>query len=184
MERIGIEQAAVEISDDCSGKTPPNTPYFFIVGAGLSASVVPQASRVIEMLKERATASKRQIAPPLSEDTMEVYGHWFRSVLNSRGKQRQFLEELMRNAEISAENLRLALLLLDGKIGNIVVTPNFDDFLSRALTLFGNRHVISDNPYTSVRIRTESPEIQIVHVHGTYWFYDAANLQQDIALRA
>ena len=70
-----------------------------------------------------------------------------------RGRQREFLEELMRNAEISAENLRLALLLIDGKIGNIVVTPNFDDFLSWALTLFGHRHVVSDNPYTSVRIR-------------------------------
>ena len=68
--RIGIDQAAAEISDHCSGKRPPHTPYFFIVGAGLSASVVPQASRVIEMLRERAAASNRQIPPPSSEDPM------------------------------------------------------------------------------------------------------------------
>ncbi len=29
MERIGIEQAAGEIADHCSGKRPPHTPYFF-----------------------------------------------------------------------------------------------------------------------------------------------------------
>jgi len=63
------------------------------------------------------------------------------------------------------------------------VTPNFDDFLSRALTLFGQPHIVCDHPNTVERIDPESSEIQLVHVHGTYWFYDGCNLRAEIEAR-
>ena len=68
-------------------------------------------------------------------------------------------------------------------MATLVVTPNFDDFLSRALTLFGQPHVVCDHPNTVERIDSESTEIQIVHVHGTYWFYDGCNLRGEIEAR-
>ena len=63
----------------------------------------------------------------------------------------------------------------------IVVTPNFDDFLYKALTLFGIKHSLCDHPLTTERIRIDNNERpQIIHVHGTYQFYDCCNLAGEI----
>ncbi|HZW94208.1 MAG TPA: tetratricopeptide repeat protein [Candidatus Eremiobacteraceae bacterium] len=80
-------------------------------------------------------------------------------------------------------NFRLAHLLSEKSLATLVVTPNFDDFLPRALTLFGVPHIVCDHPNTVERINPESDEIQIVHVHGTYWFYDGCNLRGEIEAR-
>jgi tetratricopeptide (TPR) repeat protein len=66
----------------------------------------------------------------------------------------------------------------------LVVTPNFDDFLSRALVLFGVQPVVSDHPETIPKIDLRSRDLQVVHIHGTYWFYDCANLSGEIRGRA
>ena len=84
---------------------------------------------------------------------------------------------------ISHANFRLAHLLSEERLAALVVTPNFDDFLPRALTLFGIPHIVCDHPNTVERINPESDEIQIVHVHGTYWFYDGCNLRGEIEAR-
>jgi len=87
---------------------------------------------------------------------------------------------MMEKAHISRANFRLAHLLLDGAVGQIVVTPNFDDLLSRALALFGRHPIVCDHPQTVERISAESRDVQIIHVHGTYWFYDCANLKDEL----
>jgi tetratricopeptide (TPR) repeat protein len=56
--------------------------------------------------------------------------------------------------------------------------------LSKALELFGERPLICDHPLTVSRMRIESPDIQIIHVHGSYWFYDCCNLKEDIRDRS
>ena len=91
---------------------------------------------------------------------------------------------MIRHAPITHANLRLAHILIRGAISNIVVTPNFDDLLSRALTLFGYQHIICDDPRTVERIDPEKPEIQLIHVHGSYWFYDVRNTRSEIHDRA
>jgi len=78
----------------------------------------------------------------------------------------------------------LAHLLLDGKIARTVFTPNFDDLLLKALELFGHRPLVCDHPLTVGRIRIESKDVQIVHVHGSYWFYDCCNLKHEISARS
>ena len=101
-----------------------------------------------------------------------------------QASQRQrYFKGLISDKPISHANFRLAHLLLEKRLATLVVTPNFDDFLSRALDLFGQPHIICDHPYTVERIDPESPEIQIVHVHGTYWFYDCCNLRGEIEAR-
>ena len=101
-----------------------------------------------------------------------------------QASQRQrYFKGLISDKSISHANFRLAHLLLEKRLATLVVTPNFDDFLSRALDLFGQPHIICDHPYTVERIDPESPEVQIVHVHGTYWFYDCCNLRGEIEAR-
>src|SRR5205807_9176119 len=86
---------------------------------------------------------------------------------------------------ISPANLGLAHLMLGNSVTNVAITPNFDDFLSHALTLMGHpRFRVCDHPRTVDRIDVMSGETQIVHVHGTYWFYDQANLAGEIEARA
>jgi hypothetical protein len=94
------------------------------------------------------------------------------------------LRRLIENKPISHANLRLAHLLLGQTITNLVITTNFDDLLSRALTLFGRPHIICDHPNTVERIDPELEDLQLVHVHGTYWFYDCCNLMGELQTRA
>ena len=126
----------------------------------------------------------RKDQPPDGQYPIDTYSHWFSQAYPEPFQRQAYLRSLIEGKPIPAANLRLAHLLLDGRIGNLVVTPNFDDFLSRALNLFGKAHVICDHPSTVGRIDPESPDLQLVHVHGTFWFYDCRNLKQEIADRA
>ena len=90
----------------------------------------------------------------------------------------------MEGKAISRANFRLAHLLLEKTITNLVLTTNFDDFASRALTLFGQPHIVCDHPGTLERIDLRAEDVQIIHIHGTYWFYDCCNLKAEISERA
>src|SRR5262249_46814685 len=58
---------------------------------------------------------------------------------------------------------------------------NFDEMLTRALRLFGYDVVVCDHPKTTQRIDPRQVDVlQIVHVHGTHWFYDCCNLKGEI----
>jgi hypothetical protein len=71
----------------------------------------------------------------------------------------------MENAVISRANFRLAHLLIEGAISNLVLTANFDDLLSRALTLFGCGHIVCDHPGALQRIDFEdNRDVQIIHL--------------------
>jgi tetratricopeptide (TPR) repeat protein len=111
---------------------------------------------------------------------MEVYSHWLRQAFPQPRQRQQYFKGLIEGKPISHANFRLAHLLFEKQLATLVVTPNFDDLLSRALALFGERPIICDHPATTERIDAESSDIQIVHVHGTYWFYDLCNLPGEI----
>jgi hypothetical protein len=121
---------------------------------------------------------------PVGATAMERYSHWFCEAYQQPLQRQRYLRKLIEKKPISGANFRLAHLLLDKNISNIVVTTNFDDFLSRALTLFGKQHIVCDHPRTVERIDTEQDDIQIVHMHGTYWFYDCCNLKEEIEARS
>src|SRR5207244_2054635 len=109
---------------------------------------------------------------------------WFQEAYPHPAQRQRYLRELMQKQFISRANFRLAHLLLDRTVASLVVTTNFDDFLSRALSLFGRPHIVCDHPRTVERIDPESAEIQIVHLHGSYWFYDCCNLTEEMTRRA
>jgi tetratricopeptide (TPR) repeat protein len=176
---LPLEDAISEIEQACEGREPGDSPFFIIAGAGVSAPSVPLASQIIEECKKKAAEYNRG-AEPAPGTTMATYSYWLGRAYPQSIQRQEYFKELIKDKPISHANFRLAHLLGERRLATLVVTPNFDDFLSRALTLFGDAHIVCDHPNTVERINPESNEIQIVHVHGTYWFYDCCNLWGEI----
>jgi tetratricopeptide (TPR) repeat protein len=182
MITLEFNEAINEIAGTCRRvkKRGEPKPYVFVVGAGISCPSVPLASEIEKHCCEEA----RQMgftAPPPDDSAMGRYSHWFGKAYPNRDERRRYLQSIIEPQLISLANFRLAHLLLDNAVTNLVVTPNFDDFLSQALAILGRRKFrICDHPGTVDRIDPSVLETQIVHVHGTYWYYDQANLTGEI----
>jgi tetratricopeptide (TPR) repeat protein len=159
------------------------SPFFFIVGAGVSHPPIPLASNIQEDCRKEAE-KYGETAPPKSNAAIDSYSHWFTKAYPSAEDRQEYLRGLMEKQTISKANLRLAHLLLDGTVARTVFTPNFDEMLTKALTLFGQRPLVCDHPLTVGRMRIESRDIQIIHVHGSYWFYDCCNLTDELSDRS
>ena len=159
------------------------SPFFLIVGSGISHPSVPLARQILDACRERARDLGRTQQPPPGKP-IDEYSHWFQLAFPQPAQRQRYLRSLIEGTPISPANLRLAHLLLCRALTSLVVTPNFDDLLSRALTLFGQSHIVCDHPSTTERINTEGDDIQVVHVHGSYWFYDCCNLRGEIEQRS
>jgi len=187
IKTLDLKTAARQIKASCETKRQRHerTPFFFITGAGLSASSIPQADKVVQHCKTRALELHGASASPPAADALTSYSYWLEHAYPNANDRRIYLQSMIEGKAITAANLRLAHLLLNQTLSNLVVTVNFDDLLSRALLLFGRQHVLCDHPSTIGRIGTEAgSDVQIVHVHGSYWFYDCCNLKDEIAARA
>lgn len=185
MKLLNLKQAVTQIKQACDGiEESKRSPFFFVVGAGISYPPVPLASDLVKAFRENA-GRYSDLEEPQGKRSIDEYSHWFEQAYPQRIDRQRFLRELTKAKTISHANLRLAHLLLSRKITNLVVTTNFDDFLTRALHLFGSQQIVCDHPKTVQRIAVdEQNDIQIVHVHGTYWFYDCCNLAGEIVDRA
>ena len=178
-QEITLAEAATHILHTCGRH---QRPFFFMAGAGLSYPPVPLAGAIVEACRKECGAIE---APPgLLHDPMKEYSWWFQQAFHSPSDRQWYLRSIIENKFVSHANLRLAHLLLCKKISNLVVTTNFDEFISKSLTLFGEPHIVCDHPETIQRIDPENDDLQIVHVHGTYWFYDCCNLEGEIEIRS
>jgi hypothetical protein len=187
MRELDLKSAAIEIWQalEQNKKQGLTTPFFFVVGAGISHPPLPLASQIQDLCKiEAQKFGKGESSLPASAPMIEQYSHWFEHAFPQPDNRQHFLRELMEKSHISRANFRLAHLLLDKTISHLAVTTNFDDFLSRALLLFGQRPIVCDHPKTLERIDLRSAELQIIHVHGSYWFYDCCNLMGEMNQRA
>ena len=187
---ISLSEAVSEIRQACEdAEAGSGYPFFFLVGAGISYPQVALASQITAACRTEAEKRDRTKAP-LHGDAMSQYSHWFQSAYPQAIQRKKYLKSLIDNKPISRANFRLAHLLLgdevDGKrerrpLTNLVVTTNFDDFLSKALHTFGKSHIICDHPETTMRVDLgDTGELFLVHVHGTYHFYDTKNLADEI----
>jgi hypothetical protein len=122
---LTLSEAAVEICETSGGHTRP---FFFMVGAGISSPPVPLASAIVEDCRKQRAG----LVPPDGQSLMVAYMWWFEKACPSRADRQNYQRGLIQGKNISHANLRLAHLLLDKRIANVVVTTNFDDFLSRA----------------------------------------------------
>ncbi|MDP2999906.1 MAG: SIR2 family protein, partial [Bryobacterales bacterium] len=174
---LTLSEAAEEIRGTCDRHSRP---FFFMVGAGISSPPVPLASAIVEDCRKQRSG----LVPPDRQSPMAAYMWWLARAYPSPADRQRYLQSLIEEKPITDANLRLAHLLLSGKFAKLVVTTNFDDFISKALTLFGETHIVCDHPQTVLRIDPEREGLQIVHVHGSYWFYDCCNLAGEIEERA
>jgi len=182
---VSLEAAVSEIQQACEGAggDPTRSPFFLIVGAGISYPQVPLAATLVDHCKEVANKYGR-FQEPQQDRALDVYSHWFDLAYPHPRQRQQYLRDLIKDQPISLANLRLAHLLSARKLTNLVVTTNFDDLLSRALRLFGQVPAVCDHPSTVGRIDPDRDDLQLVHVHGSYLFYDCANLQGEVVGRA
>jgi SIR2-like domain len=187
-ERVPLNEAIYNIRRTCEDAR--RSPFIFIIGAGVSAPSIKLSTEITLECAEKY-AEERQRDPSLKAPSMapgpglEPYSHFFELAYPEKEGRAEYLERLIHGKPISGATMRFAHLLASRRISQLVVTPNFDDLLTRALNLFGERPIVCDHPYTAARIDVErSDVIQIVHVHGTYSFYDCCNLKDEIVARA
>jgi tetratricopeptide (TPR) repeat protein len=183
VNEITLSQAVNEINRACEIKDIQR-PFFFIAGAGISCPIVPLASEIQAQCRKKALEADDSIQDPSGKSALHAYSYWMKKAYPQLKERRSYFKELIYQRRISPANLRLANLLAEKKLASLVVTSNFDDFLSRALALFGHSHIVCDHPAAAFRIDAEADDIQILQVHGSYWFYDTCNLEEDIATRA
>lgn len=109
------------------------------------------------------------------------YSYWFGQAYKNKIHRQQYLKSIINKARISTSNLLLAQILNNKKIATTVITPNFDNQLLKSLNLLGNYNVFSaNNVLDNIALSRNSSDIQLMHVHGTYEFYDCCNLEQEI----
>ena len=180
---LDLDTASRRIRETRRQAAPRTSPYFFICGAGVSVPSVPLAWAIEEECRERALrlGTSTGQAPT---DAAGAYSHWLEQAYPDPDARRAYFRSKIEGQPVSDANLRLAHLVGSGALTNVVITPNFDDLLSRGMHLFGHRHVVCDHPATTARIDLDGSDAQIVHVHGTYWFYDLVNTDDEIEERA
>lgn len=181
---IELDEAVSRIKQACEDReNDSHHPFFFMVGAGLSCPSVPLAPDIVSKCREVAQRYGRG-SEAAEKSALDAYSYWFQTAYAEPKQRQKYLHDLMREKPITHANFRLAHLLLSKKISNLVITTNFDDFLSKALTLFGEPYITCDHPQTVRRINHNDPLLQIVHLHGSYWFYDCCNLRGELEERA
>ena len=177
------KNTALQSICQAGGAPDQPSPYFFIVGAGLSYPSVPLADDMIQ--EWRASWLDRSSIPddePASDSkTMDRYEYWFQKVYLSRKPRQLYLRSKIKGKAIPSASFRLASILADSRISRLVVTTNFDLFLSRALGLLEQDPLVYDSADTTrERFALQTNDLQILHVHGTYQYYDCANLRGEI----
>jgi len=184
MPVLGLKDAVRRIRQSClqAERQSRPDPFFFMAGAGISFPAIPLASGIIADCRREALA-------PITErpgaTAMELYSAWFEAAYPDLRSRQDYLRGQIKGKWFTTANLRLAHLMISGRISNLTVTTNFDDLLSRALILFGHHPVVCDHPETILKVDLDDRETpQIVQLHGSYQFYDCKNLSGEIADRA
>lgn len=163
-------------------------PYFFIVGAGISVPEIPCASKIVDICKKTVKEIDDELFKQYEEESekfadngMKYYSTWIEYAYPNRINRSQLFKDLCSKSKISSANLMLAQILNSGQFANTVFTTNFDDSLRRALDLIGaENYFCAENMMDNLVISNQTKDIQVVHVHGTFNFYDCANLENEI----
>lgn len=163
-------------------------PYFFIVGAGISVPEIPTSKQIIEECKiivknndEEYYNNCEKTSDEFKDDAMKYYSAWIEYAFPNRIDRSNYFKKLIKKSKISSANLMLAQILNSKSFSNTVFTTNFDDSIKKALDLMGAEDFfVAENTMDNLAINNQTKDIQIIHVHGTYNFYDCANLETEI----
>lgn len=163
-------------------------PYFFIVGAGISVPEIPAASKIVDICKKTVLdidpglfEQCEETSKAFSNNGMKYYSSWIEYAFPNRINRSHLFKNLCSKAKISSANLMLAQILHSNEFANTVFTTNFDDSIKKALELMGTKNFFcSENAMDNLVVSNQTKDIQVIHVHGTFNFYDCANLEKEI----
>ena len=166
---INSNELNVKYEYEFYNKSIKQYPYFFITGAGISAESVKTASEIVSECKK--ICGENQLI--ISGNIEEQYLHWLVKAFPHKETRKRYLENLVKNKKIPESVVKLANILMSRKVSNLVVTPNFDTFIYQSLKLFGETDIlIADTSQSAGKLNIESNSLNILHVYGTYEFYD------------
>ena len=118
-----------------------NSPFFLMVGAGVSIPNIPSAQSIIEICRKKLNITKKDTINYACE-----YSEILSKAFPSPELRRRFLESIIVNTKITDSNVELADILLSKKLTNTLFTTNFDNQIERAISLLGGDNIItSDN---------------------------------------
>lgn len=187
-EAVNLIWETVKITEEQS--TNGELPYVFIVGAGISAPEILSAHGIVQHCQEKIKELYQddeeldrvfEESKKFTVNSAGYYSYWFGQAYKNKIHRQQYLKRIINKARISTSNLLLAQILNNKKIATTVITPNFDNQLLKSLNLLGNYNVFSaNNVLDNIALSRNSSDIQLMHVHGTYEFYDCCNLEQEI----
>lgn len=187
-EAVNLIWETVKITEEQSQNG--ELPYLFIVGAGISAPEILSANGIVQHCQEKIKElyqDEEEIdaifkkSEELVVNSAGYYSYWFGQAYKNKIHRQQYLKNIISTARISTSNLLLAQILNNKKIATMVITPNFDNQLLKSLNLLGNYNVFSaNNVLDNIALSRNSSDIQLMHVHGTYEFYDCCNLEHEI----
>jgi hypothetical protein len=183
MRRYTVTSAIAELWQTHKQSKTPRSPFVFIVGAGISAPAIWLAPKIVDECRRFVAANRIPVQPTKAKSLVKQYPFWLSAAYPNKDMQAEFFRVLIEDGKMSLANLQLAHILMESDIARVVITPNFDDYLTRALRLFGQRRFkVCDHPAATYRITASSPDIQIVHVHGAYPHYDLVNSPVEASL--
>jgi hypothetical protein len=184
---ISISLATSEIREACAEAQAEGarSPFFLLVGAGISYPYVPLARDMVEHCKGKAREFGRDDLPA-ALDPLTVYMHWLDRAYPQPHQRRRYLSSLVQDKPLSHANFRLAHLLLAENaerlaLTDLVVSAGFDEALERALQVFGKSFVLCDHPHAAARIDLQDNALKLVHLYGTHPFYDSTCLTEATA---
>ena len=156
-----------------------NSPFFLMVGAGVSIPNIPSAQSIIEICRKKLNITKKDTINYACE-----YSEILSKAFPSPELRRRFLESIIVNTKITDSNVELADILLSKKLTNTLFTTNFDNQIERAISLLGGDNIItSDNNESNMLIDVDPKKIQIIYLHGKYNNYKCKNLIDEINKR-
>ena len=171
---INNEKDDSDYGKEAYSKYVKQYPYFFIAGAGISAESVKTAAQITSEC--RRICRKTQYSST-DGDAEEQYLYWLESAFPHKETRKRYIENLIKDKKIPESAIKLANILQSRKVSNLVVTPNFDTFVYQALKLFGENNVlVADSCKSAGKLNIENNSLNILHVYGTYEFYDCCAL--------
>lgn len=179
-KKIALPQALAEIQGHIDASQMPTSPFFLMVGAGVSAPVIPTAASIIKDCKHKLGDSC--LAPPGLEHD---YSWHVENALPSREERWRYFFDLINRKPLSRANRLLALALSKAALGNLLLTTNFDDQIEHALHILGENPAVVDSPDEVARFSGgDLGNPQVLYLHGKFVFQDLANVDEEIARRS
>lgn len=172
---INNDESDTVYNNELYNKSIKQYPYFFIAGAGISAESVKTSIQITAECKRICRENQYGKRGKVEEQ----YSYWMEKAFPHKETRKRYIENLLKNKKIPESVIKLANILQSRKVSNLVVTPNFDTFIYDALKLFGENDILlADSSNSAGKLNIESNSLNILHVYGTYEFYDCCSIKR------